>query len=110
MMRARAMVHYAPSPQQAVAQFKALVRRPTAQTGPTTVWSSRWRVPGNHDDALDTAKPLFAKHPDSLLYVATEGELLNAAGHYDDAIETARAAAADQSGQQAAVDLSTRMR
>ena len=42
---------------------------------------------GDNDEALDTAKPLFAKHPDSLIYRATEAELLIAAGRYDDALE-----------------------
>ena len=80
MMRARAMVHYAPTPQQAVAQFKALVERTDgadwAYYGLVVALSRA----GDHDDALDTAKPLFAKHPDSLLYMATEAELLIARG------------------------------
>ncbi len=88
MMRARAMVHYAPSPQQAVAQFKSLVEK----TGGAD-WAYYGLVvaltrAGQYDEALDTAKPLFAKHADSLLYVATQGDVLNAAGHYDEAIAT----------------------
>ena len=86
MMRARAMVHYAASPQQAVAQFKSQVEK----TGGAD-WAYYGLVvalsrAGQNDEALDTAKPLLAKHPDSLLFVATNGQLLNAAGRYDDAI------------------------
>ena len=87
LMRARAMVHYAPTPAQAVQQFKDLVQKTDGAD-----WAYYGLVialsrAGNNDEALDTAKPLFAKHPDSLVYRATEGELLNAAGRYDDAIE-----------------------
>ena len=86
MMRARAMVHFAPSPQQAVAQFRSLVEK----TGGAD-WAYYGLVvalsrAGQNDEALDTAKPLFAKHPDSVLYIATKGQLLNAAGRFDDAI------------------------
>ena len=88
MMRARAMVHFAASPQQAVAQFRSLVEK----TGGAD-WAYYGLVvalsrAGQSEEALDTAKPLMAKHPDSLIYVATKGQLYNAAGRYDDAIET----------------------
>ena len=70
LMRARAMVHYAPTPQQAVQQFKDLVERTDgadwAYYGLVVALSRA----GDHDEALDTAKPLFAKHADSLLYIA----------------------------------------
>ena len=87
MMRARAMVHYAATPEQAVAQFKALVEHTDGAD-----WAYYGLVlalarAGDHDGALDTAKPLFAKHPDSLLYKATEGELLIGAGRYKEAID-----------------------
>ena len=86
LMRARAMVHYAPTPAQAVAQFKALVERTDgadwAYYGLTLALSRA----GDHDEALDTGKPLFAKHPDSLIYTASEAQLLIAAQRYDDAI------------------------
>jgi predicted Zn-dependent protease len=91
MMRARAMVHYAQTPEQAVAQFKALVEHTNGAD-----WAYYGLVlalarAGDHDGALDTAKPLFAKHPDSLLYMATKAELLNGAGRYDDSIELLKA-------------------
>jgi predicted Zn-dependent protease len=87
MMRARAMVHYAPSPEQAVAQFKSLVERTDGAD-----WAYYGLVlalarAGDHDGALDTAKPLFAKHPDSLLYMATEGELLIGADRNKEAVD-----------------------
>ena len=87
MMRARAMVHYAPTPEQAVAQFKSSIEH----TGGAD-WAYYGLVlalarAGDHDAALDTAKPLFAKHPDSLLYMATKGELLVGAGRYEEAID-----------------------
>ena len=87
MMRARAMVHYAPSPQQAVAQFKALVERTDGADWAYYGLIVALSRAGDHDGALDTAKPLMAKHPDSLLYMATEAELLTAAGRYDDAMK-----------------------
>lgn len=87
MMKARAMVHYAPSPQQAVAQFKALVERTDGADWAYYGLIVAMSKAGDHDGALDTAKPLMAKHPDSLLYMATEAELLTAAGRYDDAMK-----------------------
>ncbi len=86
MMRARAMVYYAPTAEQAVAQFKAYVDHTNGAD-----WAYYGLVlalarAGHHDDALDTYKPLLARHPDSLLYTATEGQLLIDAGHYQDAI------------------------
>jgi beta-barrel assembly-enhancing protease len=87
MMRARAMVYYAPNPTVAVQQFKDQVERTDGAEWAYYGLILALSKAGRHDDALDTAKPLFAKHPRSLLYAATEAELLIAAGRYRDAME-----------------------
>jgi beta-barrel assembly-enhancing protease len=87
MMRARAMVYYAPNPNVAVQQFKDQVQRSDGAEWAYYGLVLALSKAGRHDDALDTAKPLFAKHPRSLLYAATEAELLIAAGRYRDAMD-----------------------
>ena len=86
MMRGRAMVHYAPSPQQAVAEFKGLVERTDGADWAyygliVAVARRRSRRRARHREAAD------GEAPDSLLHMATEAELLTAAGRYDDAIK-----------------------
>jgi beta-barrel assembly-enhancing protease len=87
LMRARAMVHFASNPAVAVQQFRDLVERTDgadwAYYGLTLALSRA----GEYDEALDTGKPLFAKHPRSLLYAASQAELLNQAGLYHDAMD-----------------------
>ncbi len=87
MMRARAMVYYAPTAQQAVAQFKALVEHTNGADWAYYGLVLALERAGEHDNALDTAKPLLAKHKDSLLYMATEGQLLIGAQRYQEAID-----------------------
>jgi predicted Zn-dependent protease len=87
MMRARAMVYYAPNPAVAVQQFKDQIER----TGGAD-WAYYGLVlalskAGKHEEALDTAKPLLAKHARSLLWAASEAELLIDAGRYRDAMD-----------------------
>jgi beta-barrel assembly-enhancing protease len=87
MMRARAMVRFAPSPTVAVQQFKDLVERTDGADWAYYGLILALSRAGDHDEALDTGKPLFAKHAGSLLYAATQAELLNNAGRYRDAME-----------------------
>jgi len=87
MMRARAMVHFAPSPEQAVTQFKTLVERTEGADWALYGLILALARAGDHDAALDTAKPLFAKHSDSLLYMATQAQLLIGAARYAEAVE-----------------------
>lgn len=87
LMRARAMVHYAPTPAQAVQQFKGHVERTDGADWAYYGLVVALSAAGDDDEALDTAKPLFAKHADSLIYRATEAQLLIAAERYDDALE-----------------------
>lgn len=87
LMRARAMVHYATNPAVAVQQFKDLVERTDGADWAYYGLALALSKAGNHEAALDTGKPLFAKHPHSLIYLATEAELLNNAQRYRDAMD-----------------------
>jgi predicted Zn-dependent protease len=87
LMRARAMVHYAPSPAVSVQEFKDLVARTDGADWAFYGLLLALSDAGQHEEALDAGKQLFAKHPRSLLYAASEAELLNNAGRYREAME-----------------------
>jgi predicted Zn-dependent protease len=87
LMRARAMVHYADNPAVAVQTFKDLVERNDGADWAYYGLLLALSANGQHEEALDAGKQLFAKHPRSLIYVASEAELLNNAGRYHDAME-----------------------
>lgn len=85
LMRTRAIVHYADSPQAAVKRFEKAVRddpdSAPAQYGLALALSKA----GDHDDALALGDALFTADPNSILYVAAYGELLIKAGKHGQA-------------------------
>ncbi len=87
LMRARAMVHFATNPTVAVQQFRDLVKKTNGADWAYYGLMLSLSLAGDHEAALDTGKPLFAKHPRSIIYAATQAELLIAAGRFHDAME-----------------------
>jgi len=83
LMRTRAIVYYADSPEAAVKTFeKAVQDEPesqAAQYGLALALSQN----KEHTDAIAIADALFTEQPDRLLFVAAYAELLTAAGKYD---------------------------
>ncbi len=61
-MRARAMVHYAPTPAEAVQTVQDLVERTDGAEWAIYGLVIALARAGDADEAIDTAKPLFAKH------------------------------------------------
>lgn len=85
LMRARAMVHYADTPQAAVKHFEKAVRdAPDSAPARYGLALALSRV-GDHTDALALGDALFTQDPSKILYTAAYGELLIEAGRYDQA-------------------------
>jgi predicted Zn-dependent protease len=86
LVRTRAIVHYADSPEEAVKRFRKEVKddpdSPTAQYGLALALSRA----GHNDEAVPMADALFSSAPDRLLFVAAYAEFLTAAGEYDQAL------------------------
>jgi predicted Zn-dependent protease len=87
LMRARAMVHFAPTPTHAVQQFKDLVTRSEGADWAYYGLAVALVRDGQAANGLDTLKPIFAKQPNSILIVATQAEMLNAAEQYHATID-----------------------
>jgi predicted Zn-dependent protease len=85
LMRTRAIIHYASSPDAAVAQYEKAVREnPESKVAQYGLALSLSRAK-SHTDAIAIADRLFTEAPDRLLFVAAYAELLTAAGKYDQA-------------------------
>jgi predicted Zn-dependent protease len=85
LMRTRAIIHYADSPQAAVATFeKQAQENPDSKTAQYGLALALSRAK-QHTDAIAIADVLFTEAPDRLLFVAAYAELLTAAGKYDQA-------------------------
>ncbi|NJN52645.1 MAG: M48 family metallopeptidase [Gammaproteobacteria bacterium] len=87
LMRARAMVHFAPTPTHAVQQFKDLVTRTDGAEWAYYGLAVALVRDGQAENGIDTLKPLLGKQPNSILYVCTQAEMLNAAERYEDTID-----------------------
>ncbi len=105
MMRARAMVHYAPTPaagRRTVQSARRTHRRRrlgVLRSGHRLVARGRPRRRARHREAA------VRKTPGFVVYTwRPKRELLNAAGRYDDAIEVLSASSIDQPREQTAVD------
>jgi predicted Zn-dependent protease len=85
-MRARAVVHYADSPQAAVQRFEKDVRddpeNPAARYGLALALSAA----GEHGQAIALAEQLQSGNPHDILYLATLAEALTNAGETDQSI------------------------
>ncbi len=86
LMRARAMVHFAPTPTHAVQQFKDLIERSNGADWAYYGLAVALVRDGQAANGLDTLKPIYAKQENSILFIATQAEMLNAAEQYQDAI------------------------
>jgi predicted Zn-dependent protease len=86
LMRARAVVHYADSPQAAVQRFEKDVRddpeNPAARYGLALALSAA----GEHGQAIALAEQLQSGNPHDILYLATLAEALTNAGETDQSI------------------------
>lgn len=85
LMRARAMVYYADSPQAALKQFEKAVRDDADSTSARYGLALALSRAGEHKDALALADALFTQDPRKILYVAAYAELLIEAGRHDQA-------------------------
>ncbi len=85
LMRARARVHYAESPQAAVKQFEKAVRDEPESAPARYGLALALSKAGEHEQALALGDELFTRDPSSILYVAAYGELLIKAGKLDQA-------------------------
>ena len=85
LMRARARVHYADSPQAAVRHFEKEVRDQPDSVAARYGLALALSKAGQHGEALALGDELFTKDPRSILYTAAYGELLIKAGKYDQA-------------------------
>lgn len=87
LMRARAIVHFASSPEAAVQQFRDKIQRDGRSDAAIYGLAVALAKAGKPAEAIESSAPLFAKHRDSLIYSATEAELLIDAGRYREAIQ-----------------------
>lgn len=85
MMRARAQVYYADSPQGAVKQFEKAVRDDPDSTAARYGLAMALSRAGEHKDALALGDALFTQDPTKILYVAAYAELLIEADRHDQA-------------------------
>lgn len=76
LMRARAKVHYAESPQSAVKEFEKAVRDDPDSAPARYGLALALSKAGEHEQALALGDELFTQDPSSILYVAAYGELL----------------------------------
>ena len=85
LMRARARVHYADSPQTAVRQFEKAVRDEPDSVPARYGLALALSKAGQHAEALALGDELFTTNPGSILYTAAYGELLIKAKKHDQA-------------------------
>lgn len=85
LMRARAHVHYASSPQAAVQHFEKQVRDKPDSAAARYGLALALSKAGEHNQALALGDELFTADPRSILYTAAYGELLIKAGKYQQA-------------------------
>ena len=86
LMRARAIVHFAASPEAAVQTFRDRIDRDGRSEAAIYGLAIALANAGKADEAIESSAPLFAKHRESLIYVATEAELLIGAKRSREAI------------------------
>lgn len=85
MMRSRAQVHYAASPDAAVKNFKKALRDdPDSEAARYGLALAHSRA-GNHKQAIAEGDALFTSNPHKILFVCSYAELLIAAEKYDQA-------------------------
>jgi len=87
LMRARAQVHFAPTPSHAVQQFKDAIEKSGGADWAYYGLAIALNRAGDPTAALDTLKPIADRQSGAILYVATEAELQIAAGNFHDAID-----------------------
>jgi beta-barrel assembly-enhancing protease len=87
LMRTRAIVHFAESPQAAVKQFEKAVRdNPNSDTARYGLALALSNI-GQHKEALAFSDALYSQNPTKILYIASYGEMLTKAGLHDQADE-----------------------
>jgi predicted Zn-dependent protease len=87
LMRTRIRIHYAESPNQAVAMFRDYVERTEGADWAYYGLALALARAGRGEESLDTAKPLFAKNDGELIYTATKAELLILARRSEEAVD-----------------------
>ena len=85
LMKARVTVHYAPTPADAVQQFKDAIDRSGGADWAYYGLAVALKRAGNPQSALDTLKPLEPREEGSLLFAATKAEMMIASKEYRDA-------------------------
>ncbi|MFW6093861.1 MAG: M48 family metalloprotease [Pseudomonadota bacterium] len=85
LMRARAAVHFADTPQAAVKRFEKAVRDDPDSAAARYGLALALSRTGEHQEALALADALFTEDPQKILYIGAYGELLIAAGELEQA-------------------------
>lgn len=85
LMRTRATVRYAETPQAAVKQFSRAVKDDPESAPARYGLALALSETGEHKEALALSDALFSQDRSKILYIAAYGELLTKAGHYDQA-------------------------
>ncbi len=86
LMRARARMHYAESPQAAVKLFRKQLREEPENKVARYGLSLALSKSGDHKEALILGDQVFADDPDSLLHIGSYADLLIAAKQLDQAL------------------------
>ncbi|MCP5180722.1 MAG: M48 family metallopeptidase [Pseudomonadales bacterium] len=85
LMRARTMVHYADSPQAAVASFEKRLKENPDDTSAEYGLALALAATGKHDAALAITESLLGTDPQKILYICAHAEALIDAGRAGDA-------------------------
>jgi predicted Zn-dependent protease len=86
LMRARAIVHFAQAPEAAVQQFRDRIEREGRSDDAIYGLAIALAKAGRPAEGIEASAPLFGKNRESLIYAATEAELLIAAKRAPEAI------------------------
>jgi predicted Zn-dependent protease len=87
LMRARVQVHFAPTANHAVQQFRDEVDRSGGADWAYYGLAVALARAGAATEAFDTLKPIADRHGGSILYIATQAEILIAAQQFREAID-----------------------
>jgi predicted Zn-dependent protease len=87
MMRARAIVRYAATPEAGVQMLRDEVERTNGAEWAYYGLAVALGAAGRYEEALDTAKIIFPNNSRDLLFIATHAELLIGAKRYHEAID-----------------------
>jgi len=87
LMRARAQVHFATTPNHAIQHFRDAIERTGGADWAYYGLAVALARSGDVAGGLDTLKPIMSRQSGSILYVATQAELMIAAKEFHDAID-----------------------